>query len=79
MNTKLVLKTVFLIAILLLLVIMGMNNRQNVELSMPPVLAKKKVPAALMYYGFFGVGVLCGTMLNAGKKSGSSAKSKASK
>ena len=34
MNTKLILKTIFMIAVLLLLVIMGMNNRQPVELSM---------------------------------------------
>ncbi len=71
MNTKLVLKTLFLIAILLLLVIMGMNNRQTVELSIPPILPKTKAPAALMYFGCFGVGVLCGTILTAGKKSGS--------
>jgi uncharacterized integral membrane protein len=72
MNTKLALKTLFLIGILLLLVIMGMNNRQTVELSMPPILPKTKSPAALMYFGCFGVGVLCGTVLTAGKKSGSS-------
>ena len=39
MNPKLLLKTIFVIAILSLLVIMGMNNRQDVELSMPPMLA----------------------------------------
>ena len=70
MNAKLVLKTLFLIAILLLLVIMGMNNRQTVDLSMPPLLPKTKLPAALMYFGFFGVGVLSGTVLTAGRKGG---------
>ena len=38
MLVKLILKTIFLVAVLLLLVIMGMNNRQPVELSMPPLL-----------------------------------------
>ncbi len=80
MNTKLLLKTIFLIAILLLLVIMGMNNRQTVDLSMPPVLPKtQRLPAAIMYFGFFGVGVLSGTLLTAGKKGGGSSRGKAEK
>jgi uncharacterized integral membrane protein len=75
MNAKLLLKTIFLIGILLLLVIMGMNNRQKVELSMPPLLPKaRSLPAALMYFGFFGVGVLTGTVLTAGKRGGGKSK-----
>jgi uncharacterized integral membrane protein len=71
MNAKLLLKTIFLIGILLLLVIMGMNNRQPVELSMPPVMPKSQsLPAAFMYFAFFGVGVLTGTVLTAGGKRG---------
>jgi len=71
MNAKLILKTVFMIAILLLLVVMGMNNRQEVELSMPPLLPKtQKLPAAIMYFGFFGIGLLTGTILTAGRKQG---------
>ena len=77
MNAKLLLKTVFMIAILLLLVIMGMNNRQSVGLSMPPLMSKTQhLPAAIMYFGFFAVGVLTGTVLTAGRKRGSG-KSKA--
>jgi uncharacterized integral membrane protein len=69
MNTKLLLKTILLIAILSLLVIMGMNNQQTVELAMPPLLPKvQKLPAAFMYFGFFAVGVLTGTLLTAGSK-----------
>jgi uncharacterized integral membrane protein len=71
MNMKLLLKTILLIAILSLLVIMGMNNQQKVELSMPPLLPKvQKLPAAFMYFGFFAVGVLTGTLLTAGNKGG---------
>ena len=71
MNPKLLLKTIFVIAILSLLVIMGMNNRQNVDLSMPPLVKQtQRFPAALMYFGFFGVGVLTGTVLTAGGKRG---------
>jgi uncharacterized integral membrane protein len=80
MNFKLLLKTVVLIAILLLLVIMGMNNRQRVELTLPPFIPKaQKVPAALMYFGFFSVGVLTGTILNAGGKRGKAAPAKGEK
>jgi uncharacterized integral membrane protein len=69
MNAKLLLKTIFMIGILLLLVIMGMNNRQTVELSMPPLIPKtQRLPAAMMYFGFFAVGVLTGTVLTAGRK-----------
>ena len=80
MNIKLLLKTVFLVLVLLLLVIMGMNNRQTVGLSLPPILPKvQKVPAAIMYFAFFAVGVLSGTMLTGGKKGGASSKSKTQK
>jgi uncharacterized integral membrane protein len=71
MNAKLLLKTIFLIGILLLLVIMGMNNQQHVQLSMPPIMPKSQsLPAAFMYFAFFAVGVLTGTILTAGGKRG---------
>ena len=71
MNAKLLLKTVFVIAILLLLVIMGMNNRQTVELSLPPLLPQpQRLAAAIMYFGFFGIGLLTGTILTAGGRRG---------
>ena len=67
MNFKLIFKTLFIIAILSLLVVMGMYNKQMVELSMPKILPKaQKLPAALMYFGFFGVGFLVGTIIMAG-------------
>jgi hypothetical protein len=80
MNVKLLLRTIFLVLILLLLVIMGMNNRQTVTLALPPILPKVlKLSAAIMYFGFFAVGVLSGTMLTGGKKGGGSGKSKSQK
>jgi uncharacterized integral membrane protein len=77
MNFKLIFKTLFVIATLSLLVLMGMNNPDNVELRLPhfhPSWPKTlKQPAALMYFGFFGVGFLAGTIVMAGggKKSSS--------
>jgi len=67
MNPKLLLKTIFLVAVAALLVIMGMNNRQDVELSLPPILKKsEKLPAAIMYLGFVAVGFISGTVATAG-------------
>jgi uncharacterized integral membrane protein len=76
MNVKLLLKTLLLIVILLLLVVMGMNNRQTVDLKMSPLLHDtQRLPAAFMYFGFFAIGLLSGTLLTAGRK-GSGSKSK---
>lgn len=75
MNVKLLLKTLLVITLLLLLVIMGMNNRQPVDLKMPPLLQKTQtLPAAFMYFGFFAIGLLSGTLLTAGRKGGSKSK-----
>ena len=80
MNFKTLLKPVFLVAVLLLLVIMGMNNRQSVVLLLPPMLTKGlKLPAAIMYFGFFAVGFLSATVLSGGKKGAGSGKSKPQK
>jgi hypothetical protein len=47
------------------------------SLSLPPILSKmQKMPAAIMYFAFFAVGVLSGTLLTGGKKGGASGKSK---
>lgn len=83
MNAKLLFKTAFLIAILFLLVLMGMYNKQTVEFSMPSWLLPKtqRQPAAVMYFAFFAIGVLSGTVLTAGggKKGSSGSSGKSSK
>lgn len=81
MNAKLLLKSIVLLLVLLLLVIMGMNNRGSVDFSLPPLLDKVRQPAAIMYFAFFAVGLLTGTILTAGgggKKSGGSGASRSS-
>jgi uncharacterized integral membrane protein len=71
MNAKLLFKTIFLIAVLLLLVLMGMHNRGTISFTLPPLLNQTiNQPAAIMYFGFFAVGVLTGTVLTAGGKKG---------
>lgn len=74
MNAKLLLKTVFLIILLLLLVLIGLHNKDTVGFLLPPLIAKPvRLPAALMYFVFFAVGLLTGTVLTAGggRKGGS--------
>jgi uncharacterized integral membrane protein len=80
MNVKLLVKTVFFLALLLLLVLMGMNNKDTVALELPPLLPKAlKLQSAIMYFAFFGVGVLTGTLLNAGGARGGATKNKVEK
>jgi uncharacterized integral membrane protein len=79
MNAKLLLKTLFFIVILLLLVLMGMHNRGYVDFTLPPLLKENvRQPAAIMYFAFFAIGVLTGTIMTAGtgkKGGGKSSKS----
>jgi len=68
MNTKLLLKMLFIILVALLLVLMGMNNHHNVDFTLPPILNRViQQPAALMYLAFFAVGLLTGTIMTAGR------------
>ena len=67
MNVIMLLKTVFVTAILLLLVLIGLNNSAPVDFNLPPLLAAQvKQPAALMYFAFFAVGLLTGAVLSIG-------------
>jgi len=57
-----VIKTVFFMVVLLFMVLMGVYNRGMVNFQLPPVLREEvRQPAALMYFGFFAVGVITGT------------------
>jgi uncharacterized integral membrane protein len=78
MNFKLILKALLIIAVLALLVIMGMYNPRPVDLAMPKILPHVlQLPAALMYFIFFGVGFVVGAVMmsGGGKKSAAPAKS----
>ena len=80
MNYKLIFKTLFVIGILSLFVIMGLHNRENVQLYMPELYSKPvSLQAALMYFSFFGGGFLAGTIIMVGGGGGGSKKSSSSK
>jgi len=75
MNAKLLFKTIFLIIVLLLLVLMGMHNKDYINFSLPPLLKTSiSQPAALMYFAFFAIGFLTGTIVTAGGKRGGKSK-----
>jgi uncharacterized integral membrane protein len=74
MNAKVLLKSLFVVLVLLLLVLMGMYNRGSVDFLLPPLISKRiQSPAALMYFAFFAIGFLTGTIVWAGvgRKGGS--------
>lgn len=69
MSAMQVVKTVFFMGVLLFLVLMGVDNRGMVDFQLPPVLREEvRQPAALMYFGFFAVGVITGTLAALGQK-----------
>ncbi len=77
MNAKLLFKIVFIIVMLFLLVLIGLNNKQNVPFNLPPLISRTvHQPAAIMYFAFFAVGILTGAVLTAsvGKKNGASSR-----
>jgi hypothetical protein len=67
MNIIMLIKTVFITAILALLVLIGLNNSAPVDFSLPPLFsAAIQQPAAIMYFCFFAVGLLTGAILSIG-------------
>ena len=65
MNTRLLLKLLFILAVLLFMVMMGVSNDASVEFE---VLGKSfgEMRAAFMYFIFFGAGVLFGAVIAVG-------------
>jgi uncharacterized integral membrane protein len=64
MKAMMLVKIAFVTVIFLFLVLMGLYNRATVDFNLPPLLtAEIQQPAALMYFGFFAVGLLTGAIL----------------
>ena len=79
MNPKLLFKAIFLLLVLLLLVLMGLNNGDTVTFRLPPIISKFTQKSAIMYFAFFAVGFLTATVLMAGGGKKGSANSKPAK
>jgi uncharacterized integral membrane protein len=64
MNAKTLFKTVFLTALLVLLLLMSWHNRAPVEFNLLPVANESfHGPVALIGFVFFGVGMLMGLVI----------------
>ena len=68
MNLMMVLKTLFFMGVLSFLVLMGLHNQRVVAFNLPVLQQDIRQPAALMYFGFFAVGVLTGTIAALGQR-----------
>jgi uncharacterized integral membrane protein len=67
MNLISLIKILFATAILALLVLAGVNNHDQVAFTLPPFMTQVvQQPAAVMYFGFFAVGLVTGIMVRAG-------------
>jgi len=78
MNVTMLIKMVFVTAIFLLLVLMGVHNRALVDFNLPPLVTQGiQQPAALMYFAFFAVGLVTGAVLNTGRSKQSEKPNKA--
>ena len=77
MSLMTVLKTFFFMSVLLFLVLIGLHNQSVVAFNLTPVLREDiRQPAALMYFGFFAVGVVTGTIAALGQRPKKSEKPK---
>ena len=67
MNSRLLLKLLFVLAMLLFMVMMGMSNDDPVQFRLKPLgIESGKVRSALMYFIFFGAGIITGAVLAVG-------------
>ena len=65
MNVKTLFKTVFSTSLLVLLLLMGWHNRTPMDFNLLPLSNQSfHGPVALMYFAFFGVGVLMGLAIS---------------
>ena len=64
-----IIKLVFAVVIVALLVMTSLNNSGQVDFNFPPLLTQGvKQPAALMYFGFFAIGLVSGAIFSIGRK-----------
>lgn len=71
MSFKTLLRTLVFLALFFVVLYLGMNNLQTIEFSFPLALQHNiREPAAIIYFGFFAVGVLAGTMFHGSGKGG---------
>jgi len=66
-TTRLWIKLVVVLAVLLFMVMMGMSNGAKVDFQLKPLgIEWSDVPSAIMYFIFFGAGIVIGAVLVVG-------------
>jgi uncharacterized membrane protein YciS (DUF1049 family) len=75
-NARLFLKLVVVLAIMLFMVMMGLSNDHPARFKLAKVGWEFEINAALMYFIFFGAGVLAGAVIASGGGKSSSSKPK---
>lgn len=72
MNAAVIFRTIGILVILFIMVYVGTENTQAVDFHFSLLLEKPaRTSAALVYFAVFAVGMIGGTLLNAGKSGGS--------
>ena len=67
MNSRLWMKVIFVLAMLLFMVLMGMSNDDLVRFRLKPLgVESGEVRSALMYFIFFGAGLVTGAVVAVG-------------
>ncbi|AKC83265.1 hypothetical protein IMCC26134_11625 [Verrucomicrobia bacterium IMCC26134] len=73
--TSIIFRTLGFLLILFVVVFIGMENTQSIDFRFSVLLDKPvRTSAALVYFAIFAVGVIGGTLLNAGRAGGGSGK-----
>jgi len=67
-TTRLWLKLILVLAVLLFMVVMGMSNDQVVTFRLKPFGVESSQRSAILYFMFFGAGVITGAVLAAGPR-----------
>ncbi len=79
MSLKILFRTIVFLLLLFVVIYTAMVNTDEIKFSFPLLLAKPvQAPAPIIFFAIFAVGVLAGTVLNAGggKKGSGSEKKK---
>ena len=70
MNTRLLLKLIVVLAVLLFMVMMGLSNNNSISFKLFGKKIVSDTPSAIVYFIFYGAGIFSGALLAVGWRSG---------
>jgi uncharacterized integral membrane protein len=69
MNAKTLFRAIVTLLLLFVALYVGMKNTHPIDFYFPVLLEKKlSLPAALLFFGMFAIGVMAGMVMNSGKE-----------